>query len=146
MQRRGPSFAFAVLPDLEVLLSYQGPRDPSDEEWARYLTVLDRLHRTPNDYRYLTVSAGGLPSASQQSKVKAVTHGRSPAVAIVSSSIAIRFVVSVLALVNPKVQCFRPDQLDKAYQHLNLAAAAVPRVEATLERLKAEVTRSVDAA
>jgi len=135
-----PSFAFEVVRDLELLVSYQGPRNPSDEEWARYVEVLARLHRGPNNYRYFTVSEGGHPSGSQQSRVKAVVNGRSPAVAIVSSSIAIRFVGSVLALVNPKVRCFKPEQVEQAYAHLSVTARDIPRLNSIVTRLREEVS------
>ena len=135
-----PSLAFEVDQTLELLVSYQGPRNPSDEEWKDYLAVLAQLHRAPTNYRYFTVSEGGHPSGAQQAKVKAVVNGRTPAVAIVSSSIAIRFVGSVLALVNPKVQCFRPDQVERAYAHIALAPRHVPRLEAVVARLRARVS------
>jgi hypothetical protein len=145
MRALRPSFAFEVVRDLELLVSYQGPRNPSDEEWESYIEVLARLHQVPNGYRYFTISEGGHPSGSQQARVKAVVNGLNPAVAIVSGSIAIRFVGSVLALVNRKVQCFRPDELDEAYAHIGLAPADVPRLEAVVGRLRAQVT-AADAA
>lgn len=135
-----PSFAFEVNQTLELLVSYQGSRNPSDAEWREYVEVLARLHRTPTNYRYFTISEGGHPSSAQQAKVKAAVNGRTPAVAIVSSSIAIRFVGSVLALVNPKVQCFRPDQLGRAYAHIALAPRDVPRLEAIVAKLRARLS------
>jgi hypothetical protein len=134
------TFAFEVVEDLELLVSYQGRRNPSDDEWDRYVQVLARLHQSPKDYRYFTVSEGGHPSGPQQARVKAAVNGRTPAVAIVSSSIAIRFVGSVLALVNHKVQCFRPDQLARAYAHIALPSRDGPRLEAVLTRLRASVS------
>jgi hypothetical protein len=140
------SFAFEVLEDLKLLVSYQGPSNPSDAEWAAYLQVLERLHRAPHPYRYLTISDGGHPSRAQQAQVKAVTHGRTPAVAIVSSSVPIRFVGSLLALFNPRVQCFGPEQLHRAFAHIELDPAAVSKVRACLDALKQKVAASSKAA
>ncbi|HEV8549037.1 MAG TPA: hypothetical protein VGQ57_08415 [Polyangiaceae bacterium] len=140
-----PSFAFEVVRDLELLVSYQGPRNPSDEEWDGYLEVLGRLHQVPNNYRYFTISEGGHPSGAQQARVKALVNGRTPAVAIVSSSIAMRFVGSVLALINRKVQCFRPDQLRLAYAHLAVPDSDVPRLEMVVARLREKVSEAAAA-
>ena len=140
MQAVRPSFAFEVVRDLELLVSYQGPENPRDEEWDTYVGVLLRLHQAPNGYRYFTISEGGHPSGAQQARVKAVTNGFTPAVAIVSPSIAIRFVGSVLALVNRKVQVFRPDELEEAYRHIGVAPGSVPRLEAVVNRLRAQVS------
>jgi hypothetical protein len=134
-----PSFAFEVVPELELLVSYQGPENPTDEEWNAYIEVLARLHQAPNGYRYLTFSEGGHPSGAQQARVKAAVNGRTPAVAIVSSSIAIRFVGSVLALINRKVLCFRPDQVERAYAHVAIRESDVPHVESIVARLRARV-------
>jgi hypothetical protein len=134
------SFAFEVVKDLELLVSYQGLKNPGDEEWDRYVEVLARLHQVPNNFRYFTISEGGHPSGAQQARVKAVVNGRTPAVAIVSSSIAIRFVGSVLALMNRKVQCFRPDQLEQAYAHIGLPLGDVPRLETVVARLRDKVS------
>ena len=145
MSELHPSFAFEVVRDLELLVSYQGRRNPSDEEWARYVEVLAHLHQGSNNYRYFTVSEGGHPSGSQQGRVKAVVNGRSPAVAIVSSSIAIRFVGSVLALVNPKVRCFKPEQLELAYAHISVPARDIPRLNSIVARLREVVSASAAA-
>lgn len=133
---------FEVVRDLELLVSYQGPENPRDEEWDNYVEVLGRLHQAPNGYRYFTISEGGHPSGGQQARVKAITNGFTPAVAIVSSSIAIRFVGSVLALVNRKVQVFPPDELEAAYRHIGVAERDVPRLESVVARLRAQVSEA----
>jgi hypothetical protein len=145
MREARPTFAFEVVSDLELLVSYQGPQNPTDEEWAAYVEVLARLHQAPNGYRYFTISEGGHPSGAQQARVKAAVNGFNPAVAIVSSSIAIRFVGSVLALVNRKVQVFPPHELAEAYRHIGLPPGAVPRLEAIVGRLRSQLT-AADAA
>jgi hypothetical protein len=99
----------------------------------------------PNNYRYFTFSEGGHPSGSQQGRVKAAVNGRTPAVAIVSSSIAIRFVGSVLALVNPKVRCFKPEQLEQAYSHISVTARDIPRLSAIVARLRQEISANAAA-
>ncbi len=145
MSELRPSFAFEVVRDLELLVSYQGRGNPSDAEWERYVEVLARLHQVPNNYRYFTFSEGGHPSGSQQARVKAVVNGRTPAVAIVSSSIAIRFVGSVLALVNPKLRCFRPDQAEQAYAHIDVSAQNIPRLTSVIARLREAVSAAAAA-
>jgi hypothetical protein len=146
MITRGRTFAFEALEDLELLVAYQGPKTPTDVEWDAYLQALERLHRVPNRYRYLTISQGGHPSSAQQARVKAVTHGRTPAVAVVSSSIAIRFVASFLALFNHRVQCFGPEQMDRAFEHIGIARPDQARVRACIAKLKDHVISQTEAA
>lgn len=135
-----PSFAFEVLEDIAVLASYQSPRNPTDEEWEVYLEVLGRLHQSPREYRYLTVSDGGHPSGAQQTRVKAVVPGKNPAVALVSASVPIRFVGAALALFNRQVRCFRPNQMALACAHIGLGPRDVPRMEAVIAQLKRQLS------
>lgn len=143
---RRRTFAFEVIEDLELLVSYQGPTSPSDGEWATYLQVLERLHRVPSRYRYLTISEGGHPSGAQQARVKAVTHGRTPPVAVVSTSVAIRFVVSLLALFNHRVKCFGPEQTDRAFEHIGIGHTDQARVRACIAKLKGQIANQTEAA
>jgi hypothetical protein len=137
--RARPTFAFEVLEDIAVLASYQSPRNPTDEEWEVYLEVLARLHQSPREYRYFTVSDGGHPSGEQQARVKAVVPGKNPAVALVSASVAMRFVGAALALFNSRVRCFRPNQMVTACAHIGLGSRDVPRIEAVIAGLKSQV-------
>jgi hypothetical protein len=139
MITRGRTFTFEALEDLELLVAYQGHKSPSDVEWVAYLHVLERLHRVSSRYRYLTISEGGHPSGAQQARVKAVTHGRTPPVAVVSSSIAIRFAVSFFALFNHRVQCFGPEQMGRAFEHIGIARSDQARVRACIAKLKDHV-------
>jgi hypothetical protein len=139
MITRGRTFTFEALEDLELLVAYQGHKSPSDVEWVPYLHVLERLHRVSSRYRYLTISEGGHPSGAQQARVKAVTYGRTPPVAVVSSSIAIRFAVSFFALFNHRVRCFGPEQMGRAFEHIGIARSDQARVRACIAKLKDHV-------
>ena len=139
MITRGRTFTFEALEDLELLVAYQGHKSPSDVEWVAYLHVLERLHRVSSRYRYLTISEGGHPSGAQQARVKAVTYGRTPPVAVVSSSIAIRFAVSFFALFNHRVQCFGPEQMGRAFEHIGIARTDQARVRACIAKLQDHV-------
>jgi hypothetical protein len=140
------SFAFENIEDLELLLSYQGPRNPSDAEWAPYVALLQRLHATRAGYRYLVFSDGGHPSSEQQARLKAATEGRKPPVSIISSSVAIRFVVSIFALFNHRVQCFAPSEINSALRHIGLNPDVAPRVLARLAKLKDGIAAPTEAA
>lgn len=146
MSTRGRTFTFEALEDLELLVAYQGRESPRDVEWDAYLQVLERQHRVSSRYRYLTISEGGHPSSAQQARVRAVTHGRTPPVAVVSSSIAIRFVTSLLALFNHRVQCFGPEQMERAFEHIGIARSDQARVRACIAKLKDQVVNQTEAA
>lgn len=143
---RRRSFAFEELPELELVVGYQAGGTPTDGEWASYVRVLERLHRARKQYRYFTYSEGGYPSRAQQAAVGAVTQGAKSAVSMVSPSITLRFVGALLALTNPKVQCFGPDQLDAAFAHIGLKVGETERVHACLAALRAKVYGRTEAA
>lgn len=139
MTAQHPSFVFEVIPDLNLLLTYQGRHSPSDDEWDSFVKAIEELSRAPTLYRYLTLSEGGHPTSTQQARIKSVANGRTPAVSIISTSVAMRFVVSVLALINPRIQCFRPDQKMQAYSHIGLKPQDVAIVERRIEVLRSKL-------
>jgi len=54
----------------------------------------------------------------------------------VTSSTAMRFVVSILALLNSKVSCFDPNRRLQAYAYLGINPMHNAKVDAAVERLR----------
>jgi hypothetical protein len=57
-----------------------------------------------------------------------------------------RFVVSGVALFNPKVRCYAPAAVVDAYAHLGLPRALHAAVDAAVERLRAKLASRAAAA
>jgi hypothetical protein len=133
------NLGFRYLPELHLLISYQGVTDPSDAEWDAYLTQMRKALSESKHFRSLVVTDGARPSRSQQRRMTTVVEGRCPRVAVVSSSATLRFVVSILALLNRRIQCFDSTQHKAALNYLGLVTSDQLLVEATIERLRRQV-------
>lgn len=93
---------------------------PRDEEWDETLRLLT-LH--PNDLdklKVLVVTDGGGPSPAQRKRLDQALKGTPIRVAVVSESVKVRFIVSSVALVTSRIQSFRQNEMDAAFDHLGL--------------------------
>jgi hypothetical protein len=133
-----PTLAFEIFAGMTLAVLCQTEQQPTDEEWDAYLRAIGPAHAIVT-FRFLVVTDGGHPSRGQQKRLQAVTRDRHPRVAIVSAAASLRFVTSILGLMNPNVRCFHPAQRLEALVYLGIAAdqaAAVARiVERVQERL-----------
>jgi hypothetical protein len=106
-----------------LLIFLHGQGVPTDEEWQTALEMFTQT--TPDQLRVLVFTEGATPSHAQQARLSKVLGrgARALAVAVVSDSIAVRFVASALALFLPRIRIFRPSELMQAYLYLELDAA-----------------------
>jgi hypothetical protein len=131
---------FEYLAELRLMVSYQGATNASDSAWDAYLTELRQAFQSGGLSRSLVVTEGAFPTRCQQSRMTSVVGGRAPRVAVISSSARLRFVVSMLALLNKNVDCFDPKQGKAAFSHLDLSPSQQALAEATIERLRRRMT------
>ena len=134
----GIHLVFEALLELRVLVSCQTQFNPSDLEWDSWLNAAINLDRRAGQFRLLVVSDGGHPTKSQVERMKA-TNRKNPPTAIVSPSLALRFMGAALTFVNPTIRCFPPSDFEGAFDHIGLGGlergpvlAAVARLQATL--------------
>jgi hypothetical protein len=139
---------FETLEDLRLVVSYQTPVNPTDAEWDAWLAATGEIARKATEFRLLVVTEGGRPNKSQTERLAAVKRemerngGKKmsePLTAIITSSAALRFVVSVMMFMNPAIRCFSPAERDRAYAHIALTRVEGTSVDAALERLRASV-------
>ena len=131
--RQGLVFEF--LAKEKILISYQGP-DATPEEWDRYIAMMRTISTEP-DLRFLVLVEGPPPTAANQRRVSQLIQRDWP-VALVSSSAAMRFVVSAFSLVNRSIRFFLPAQLSDALVHIHCSTADALAVHDVLERLRVE--------
>lgn len=134
----GVHLVFEALPEARVLVSCQTKFNPSDLEWDSWLNEAINLDRRVGEFRLVVVSDGGHPTKSQVERLKA-TNRKNPLTAIVSPSLALRFMGAALTFVNPTIRCFPPSEFESAFDHIRLGRserepvlAAVARLQATL--------------
>jgi hypothetical protein len=103
-----------------LVIFLHGKGAPTDEEWHLVLELFASQSLVP--LRVLVFTEGATPSPSQQARLSKVLGraARTLPVAVVSDSIAVRFVVSALALFLPRIRTFRPQDLTLACRYLEL--------------------------
>lgn len=121
------------------MVSCQTRFNPSDEEWDRWLHATLALSRQVGAFRLLVVTEGGHPTRAQIERLQRTKEGPEPPTAIVSSSVAMRFMGAALTFINSTIRCFAPTELDKAFAHLGLAPDERSLANATMRRLQSEL-------
>ena len=122
-----------------MIVSCQTRFNPSDLEWDRWMTAASVLARQVGDFRLLVVTDGGHPTRAQLERLKRLKDRKEPPTAIVSASVALRFMGAALTFVNSTIRCFAPTQLDDAFEHIRLAPADRSLARASVERLRREM-------
>jgi len=124
--------AFKVI-DRLFLVAY-GTEDPSDAEWAIYLRDIERhgIERTLQ----LIYTEGSGPSATQRRDLKELLDGRAVPVAVMSSSAAVRGMVTAMSWFNTKIRAFAPADLGEALAYLEIPTSRAELIERELAGLR----------
>ena len=150
-----PSLDFEFLGGLHLMVLYQLQKTPTDVEWDAYLAALAGPSKA-NQLRCIVITEGAAPTRAQRERMIATVEGKPTRVAVISPATSVRFVVSVLALVNRDIRSFSPREFDAAFSHVGLAPTEHASVKVAIDRLhqrlgpthpaRAELPRSVSAA
>jgi hypothetical protein len=122
--------------DRVVLVAY-GRGNPTDDEWAGYLDVIQRngVDRTVQ----IIVTDGGEPTSAQRHRLNEVLAGRAVPVAVISRSARVRGTVTALSWFNRKIKAFPPSGLREAIAYLEIPSTRADLIEAELRKLQTEV-------
>ena len=134
-----PSLAFEVLEEISLTVLRHGQGPPTEPEWDGFLAALPRPSGGLEKMRVLVVTDGGRPLREQQARLNDIIGGRSIRTAVVSSSIAVSFVVSVFALVQPGIRGFPSSQLGGALDYLEIHRSDRSAAESAVRRLSRDV-------
>jgi len=124
---------FDFLSKERVFISVQGSEATVDE-WNALIEGMRNVRSVP-DLRYLVRVEGSPPSPVFQARIADVVRGQKCRVALMSSSAAMRFVVSTFSLVNKTIRYFSPDQLREALAHLGCTPLEQVAVQEAFDRL-----------
>jgi len=103
-----------------LLLLFQGPEEPTNDEWGDVLHLLRSFGKGLAEARVLVLTQGGGPTPYQR-KLLSEVLGKAPIrVAVVTTSVKVRFITSSVALFIPRIRSFAWDRLADAYGHLSL--------------------------
>jgi hypothetical protein len=138
--RTNQNLAFEVHDEISLVVLKHGPGAPSEPEWTRYLEALGSVEHRLEAMRILVLTDGGRPHREQQSEMNALCAGRSVRTAVVSSSMGVRFVISIMTLLNPGIKGFASARLTDAFEYLGLTPTECSIAESIARRL----SRAVD--
>lgn len=138
MGRAGVDLVFETVVEARLVVSCQTKFNPSDAEWDRWLSAVRHVEHRVHSLRLLVVTAGGHPTKPQVERMRAANK-KNPPTAIVSDSLALRFLGSALTFVNPTIRCFAPANLDAAFEHLGLLPSERQQAHAAMQHLQSEL-------
>jgi hypothetical protein len=118
-----------------IVLAVHGEHAPSDVEWDAYM----RMSTAPGIRGLLVLSEGGGPSARQRTSIARFPHLKPLPTAIVTSSAAVRGVVTAIWWLGKNIRAFRPEELDHAFQYLGIGEGLREQLLGRLSALKNEL-------
>jgi hypothetical protein len=133
-----PNLLFDIIDEASLVISCQTKFNPTDAEWDRWLTAVWAIEQEAGEVRLLVFTEGGHPTKPQLDRLLSLKR-TDPPTAIVSPSSGLRFLASAMTFVNPTIQCFSPNDLVKAYDHIRLVQVHHQAAAAALERLRDQV-------
>ena len=138
MESGGRNLVYEVLPQARLIISCQNKHFPTDTEWDSWISAGKDLELQTQDFRLLVVSEGGHPTKPQLDRLRAVNRSNPPT-AIISASMAYRFMAAALTFINPKVRCYSPAEREKAFEHIGLSRADGERANAVIGNLRQQL-------
>jgi len=136
-----PQLDFEFLPGLDLMILYQTEGTPTDAEWDTYLAAIKGPSKA-NLLRCLVITEGGHPTQAQRERMTRIVDSKRTRVAVISPAATVRFVVSVLALVNRDIKAFSPKEYHAACSHIGLARVEHESVEVVVGRLRQKLMSS----
>lgn len=122
-----------------VFLSVFGERNATDAEAAEGTEILRKA--VDRNCKILVVTRGGANTAQQRKRVYEVLGGRQPRAAIVSESKLVRGVVTAMSWFNKETQAFALEDLEYAFEYLDIAPSQYDMLRKEIETLDAKLPK-----
>jgi regulator of extracellular matrix RemA (YlzA/DUF370 family) len=130
-----------------MMVAVHDAAPPSDEEWARWVALVN--DPASPELRLLVETTGqGGPNAKQRKALADATHGLDVRAAILSDSMAVRGVITALAWLGLAQRAFLPGDHRGAADYLGLSAQeggklleALPNLRRSAGRTQVRVSR-----
>lgn len=122
-----------------IFLSVFGERNSTDAEAAEGTEILRKA--VNSNCKILVVTRGGANTAAQRKGVYEVLGGRQPRAAIVSDSRFVRGVVTAMSWFNKEGQAFSMEELDDAFEYLEIPPSRFDLMREEITALEAKITK-----
>jgi hypothetical protein len=113
-----------------LVVMAHGPNPPADDEWAAMLEQVGPLQM--DRVKVLVCSFGGAPNTLQRGSLRDVMGEAKPHIALLTTSVMARAAGVAIAWFQPHFKALAIDNLEAAYEHLQVPAADRPWVKASL--------------
>jgi len=120
----------------DVFVLVHGKENPTDQDWDLYLEDLRQQAARANCIRTLVFTEGGGPDGFQRNRLNQILEGRPTRAAVLSNSVLARAVVGILAVFNPQIRAFSPDDSGVALAYLQVPFGQYGEVLQTIAELK----------
>jgi hypothetical protein len=120
-----------------LLIAVYNENQPTDDDHRKATAVFRTLDL--EKVRFLGVTRGGAPTASQRKDLTDILNGRELLAAIVTDARLVRGVVSALSWFNQRVRAFSMSEMDEAFKYLSIVPRDFEHVRSTVKRLEGEV-------
>jgi len=145
MSAQRPALAYELLREPPCVVLYKAARPTTDRDWEPYLELVRAALPYGNGLRFVAWNEDGEIPRATQARMTDMLRGYTHQVAVISSSVVMRFIVSIFLLWNRNIRFFSPSQKEEIYVHLGCDAAAREAIAACLERLRRQVDQPEDA-
>jgi hypothetical protein len=139
VQGQRATIAYELLQDDVLIVIYKAAGVPRDGEWDLCLDFLSSTLHYGNRLRFFTYNEDGEMPREHQTRLTEMMRGYTHKVAVVSPSLAMRFMVSIFMMWNRNVRFFSPAQVGEAYQHLGCEPSTQLAIEAALDRARGKI-------
>jgi hypothetical protein len=136
-----PRFVFTLIAGSRIVVSYQGTLPAHAQEIQKYGELIAEL-ADQADVRCLWYTEGPRPTRDEQERLSGTVPKHQWRVALVSSSLEMRFVASAFCLVNRNLKYFTPEDLPLALRHMECTLQEQSAVQLVLAKLKHSVERN----
>jgi hypothetical protein len=118
-----------------IALAVHSEHAPTDVEWDAYM----RMSTAPGIRALLVLSEGGGPNAQQRTSIARFPHLKPLPTAIVTRAAVVRGVVTAIRWLGKNIRAFRPEELDDAFQYLEIGEGLSEQLRLRLSALKSEL-------
>ena len=121
-----------------ILVFVHASESPSDPEWDEALVLLRAVPDVAR-IRVLVFSSGGAPDARQRARLRTALGKTKATIAVLTPSALARAAATAIAWFIPGLRVFDPDDIERAFDHLDAARAERPALTRTLAELRRDM-------
>jgi hypothetical protein len=102
---------------------------PEPATWSAMCRAVDETLRRAPELKTIVFTDGGGPTGAQREELARASTGKKYRVSVVSTAPGVRFIVSSMALFNPTIKSFQPNDWQNSLVHVGVAPTDAQKVK-----------------